>query len=57
MAYNILTGEKRNIISLLLELYSITPEVVLPKKNFFEHQSDQASNYQFIGNTRDRETC
>lgn len=56
MAYNILTGEKRNI-SLLVELYSITPEVVLPKKIFFEHQSDQASNYQFIGNTRDREMC
>lgn len=34
MAYNILTGEKRNIISLLMELYSITPEVVLPKKIF-----------------------
>lgn len=34
MAYNILTGEKRNTIYLLMELYSTACEVVLPKKIF-----------------------
>lgn len=32
MAYNILNGEKPNIVYLLMKLYSTTTEVVLQKK-------------------------